>query len=243
MKITQELRAFALELAERRCECTGSNCRHHLRGSRCKNGLRGDDWRVYWRSEKGGATRENLEAWCLKCFANNFEAPRETVALLATEIVGYAELAEEDQRRATTLRSVLRDAAEKTAGERRGRVVLDRRDDDILMEFPTSQDAVDAVRSLRACFHDLAERLRLPTPEICGAIHFGQVTRWRSGLLAGDTVEVMPSVRSLAAAGQVVLTGHAAAEVRGKVELEPIAEDGVTDLPPVDGLWALRLHG
>ena len=87
MKITQELRAFAMEQAGRRCECTGSACRHHLRGGRCKRGLRGDDWKVYWRAESGGANRDNIEAWCPECFANNFVAPSETVALLALNIV------------------------------------------------------------------------------------------------------------------------------------------------------------
>ena len=242
MKITQEVRAFMLDLAERRCECTGGNCRHHLSGSRCKRGLRGDDWRVYWRKEDGGATRENLEAWCLQCFENNFDVPHENVALLATEIAGYAALMEEDQRKAITLKSVLRDAAERAAKERRGRVILDRKEDDILMEFPTCQDAVDALMSLRAGFHDLAERLRLPTPELCGALHYGQVTRWRNGFLAGEAIDTIPKVRSLAADGQIVVTGPAAAPVQGKVELEPIPAPG-GEVVIVDGLWALRIGG
>lgn len=241
MKITQEVRAFALEQAGRRCECTGSNCRHHLRGARCKKGLRGDQWRVFWRTENGGATRENVEAWCLVCFENNFEVPRETVALLATEIVGYAGLLEEDQRKAITLRSVLRDAAERVAKDRRGRVVLERQDDDILMEFPTPQEAVEAARSLRSSFHDLAERLRLPTPELSGAIHCGEVTRWRNGLLAGDAIDVLPSVRSRAGVGQIVLTGPAVEPIRGKVELERVDGQDATGAATIEELWALRL--
>ena len=98
MKITQDVRAFAMEQAGRRCECTGANCRHHLSGARCKRGLRGDQWKVFWRTEDGGLNRENIQAWCLECFANNFEVPREQVALLATEIFGYARLLEEDRR-------------------------------------------------------------------------------------------------------------------------------------------------
>jgi class 3 adenylate cyclase len=242
LKITQEVRAFMLDLAERRCECAGSNCRHHLRGARCKHGLRGDDWRVYWRREDGGVTRGNLEAWCLRCFENNFDVPHETVALLAADIAGYAALLEDDQRKAITLKSVLRDAAERTAKDSRGRVVFDRKDDDILMEFPTSQDAIDAVRSLRTAFHDLAGRLRLPTPELCGALHYGQVTRWRNGMLAGEAMDTIPRVRSLAADGQIVITGPAAAPVQGKVELQPIANSG-GEVDIANGLWTLRIAG
>lgn len=241
MRITQEVRAFAINQAGRRCECTGKNCRHHLRGARCKRGLRGDQWKVYWRSENGGATRDNIEAWCLECFSNNFEAPRETVALLAADIVGYADLMTENRRRAITLKSVLRDAADRVAQGHRGRVVLDRLDDDILVEFPTSGDAVDAAMNIRSGFQELADRLDLPVPELCGAIHFGEVTRWRNGILAGEAVDVTVSVRTIAGLGQIIITGSAAELLKGKVELDPITEAGDVDLPPVGGFWSLRL--
>lgn len=241
MKITQEVRAFAMQQAGRRCECTGANCRHHLRGARCKRGLRGDQWKVYWRSEKGGVTRENIEAWCLDCFSGNFEVPHETVALLALDIAGYAHLIEEEQRRAITLKSVLRDAAERAAKEYRGRLVLDRLDDDVLVEFATSRDAVAAVQSLCSGFREIVLRLDLPVPDLCGAIHSGEVTRWRNGFLAGDAVDVTASVRCIAGVGQIVLTEAAVAPLKGGVELEPMPEPCATELPAVGGMWALRL--
>ncbi|MGD2045370.1 MAG: hypothetical protein PVJ80_08350 [Gemmatimonadota bacterium] len=241
MKITQDVRAFAMEQAGRRCECTGKNCRHHLSGARCKRGLRGDDWKVFWRKEDGGLTRENIEAWCLECFSNNFEVPKESVALLATDIFAYARLLEEDRRRAITLKSVLRDAADRAAQAHHGRLVLDRLDDDVLAEFPTSSEAVQAAQNLRAGFAELAVRLDLPVPDLCGAIHYGEVTRWRNGLLAGEAVSVAASVRCVAELGRIVLTGPAAEAVKGKVELEPMSEQASADLPPVGDLWALRL--
>lgn len=241
MKITHEVRAFAIEQAERRCECTGKNCRHHLRGARCKRGLRGDQWKVFWRVESGGVTRENIEAWCLECFANNFEIPHETVALLAPDVADYARLIEDDPRRAITLKSILHDAAERAAKECRGRVVLDRFDDDVLVEFPTSQDAVDAARALRACFQELASRLDLPVPELSGAIHCGEVTRWRNGLIAGTAVEVTERIRGLAQVGQIVLTEPAVAPIRETVEVEPMADDAVEELPSISTIWTLRL--
>lgn len=236
MQITQEVRAFALEQANRRCECTGEQCRHHLRGGRCKRGLRGDEWKVFWQTEDGGVTRDNIQAWCPECFANNFEAPREMVALLALDIVGYHRLVEEDHRKATTLKSVLRDVAKRCAEERHGRLVFDRLDDDILAEFQKTRDAIKAARGLRAGFRDMALRLDLPIADLSGAIHSGEVTRWRNGLLVGDAVEVMTSIRSLAGADQIVLTETAVGPVRGKIELEPIAQDDASG--PV---WTMSL--
>jgi len=230
-----------MEQAGRRCECTGSGCRHHLPAARCKRGLRGDQWKVYWRKQGGGATRNNIEAWCLECFANNFEVPRETVALLAPDIADYARLIEEDQRKAITLRSVLRDAAERAAGRCRGRLVLDRLDDDVLIEFAESVDAIQAAQTLGSDFRDIAIRLDLPTPKLCCAIHCGEVTRWRNGLLVGDAVEVAARVRSMASEGQLLLTGDAVAPMRGKIELEPISDDVAAKLPSVGGIWALPL--
>jgi class 3 adenylate cyclase len=241
VKITQDVRAFAMEQAGRRCECSGKNCRHHLSGARCKRGLRGDEWKVYWRSENGGATRGNIEAWCLPCFANNYEAPRETVALLASEIVGYAHLADEDERRAITLKSVLRDMAARAAEEYRGRLVFDRLDDDILAEFPTSKDAVNAVMSLCSRFREMVLRLDLPVPDLSGAIHCGEVTRWRNGLLAGEAVDLMASMRTIAGVGQIVLTEPAVGPVRGMVELEPVPVDSTPESPEFEGMWSMRL--
>jgi class 3 adenylate cyclase len=240
MRITQEVRAFAIEQAGRRCECTGKDCRHHLRGARCKRGLRGDQWKVFWRTESGGATRDNIEAWCLECFANNFAVPRETVALFASDVVDYARLIEEDHWRAITMRSILRDAAVRVSSEHNGRAVLGRRDDDVLMEFPTSQDAVETARHLSCRFQEVVARLGLPIPELCGAIHCGEVTRWRNGLLAGDAVELTTTVRDIAGVGQVLLTEPAAAPLRGTIDLEPITADAASELSP-GGIWALRL--
>lgn len=240
MRITPEVRAFAMEQAGRRCECAGADCRHHRKNARCKRGLRGDQWKVFWKSESGGLTRENIQAWCLECFSNNYEAPKETVALLAAEVAGYARLIEEDRRRAITLKSVLRDAAARAAKQHRGRMVLDRLDDDVLVEFPTSPHALEAARSLSVGFQEIAQRLDLTVPGISGAIHCGEVTRWRNGFLRGDAVEITMSVRSAAGLGRLVLTEPAAESLRGTVELEELSPDVAAELP-VSGIWTVQL--
>ena len=241
MKITAEVRAQVMEQAGRRCECTGKNCRHHLSGARCKRGLRGDDWKIYWRKEHGGVTPDNVAAWCLECFGNNFTAPQEKIALLAADIAGYHELMEEDRRRAITLKSVLRDAATREAAKHKGRMVLDRLDDDILVEFPASRDAVDAAKGLGPSFQELALRLDLPVPALSGAIHYGDVTRWRNGILAGEGVDITTSLRKIAGPGQIVLTEPAVSPLKGKIDVEPIAEAVAPELSTLGGIWGLRL--
>ena len=195
---------------------------------------------MYWKSESGGLTRGNIQAWCLECFANNYEAPRETVALLAAEVAGYARLIEEDRRRAITLKSVLRDAADRAAKQHRGRMVLDRLDDDVLLEFPSSPHALEAARSISVGFQEIAQRLDLAVPGISGAIHCGEVTRWRNGFLRGDAVEVAMSVRSVAGLGRLVLTESAAAPLKGTIELEQLPPDAAAELP-VGGIWLVQL--
>ncbi len=196
---------------------------------------------MFWRAEDGGTGPDNIEAWCIECFANNFDVPRETVALLALDLVDYARLLEEHRRRAITLKSVLRDAAERSAGAHSGRIVFDRLDDDVLLEFPTSGAAVDAVRDLGPRFRELAGQLDLDAPQIRGAIHFGKVTRWRSGLLVGEAVEVTMNIRRVAGSNQVLLTEPAASPLTGKVELVPLGNELGDELLPVGGIWGFAL--
>lgn len=239
MKITPEVRAMAMDWAGRRCECTGDGCRHHLKGARCKRGLRGDDWKVYWRSEDGGASRENVQAWCLECFGNNFDVPREMVALFTADIASFARLKEADYRRAITLKSVLRDVAERAATRVRGRMVLDRLDDDVLLEFSTTREAVDAARTIHADFMEMVERLDLPATPMCGAIHCGEVSRWRNGMLVGEAVDIAMSARGAANPGQVVVTEPAAKPMAGTVDLRH--EETEADDPDAQPIWVLEL--
>lgn len=241
MKITPEVRAFAMDQAGRRCECTGENCRHHLRGARCKRGLRGDQWKVFWHSENGGATRDNIEAWCLDCFDNNFEAPRESVALLSLDIAGYLQLIEEDEWMAVTLRSALHDAARRAARKHGGDVVLSRAEDDVLLKFATSPEALEAARGVCFGFKEIVSRLNLGVPGLRAAIHYGEVTPWRNGLVVGDAVHITTSVRNLATQGQIVITEPAAAPLEESVELEPIEAELGNQVPAVGRIQALRL--
>ena len=196
---------------------------------------------MFWRSEDGGLTRENIEAWCLECFDNNFEIPRETVALLCMDLVDYRSLKRKNRRQAITLKSVLRDVAERAANGNKGRMVLDRIDDDILVEFPKGRHALHAVQALHPAFRDLAVRLKLPVPDVRGAIHFGEVTRWRNGLLVGEAVEVAARAADLAPEGRVVVTGPAVPMIRIGIELQRVDDIPADELDSEVELWAIEL--
>ena len=120
-------------------------------------------------------------------------------------------------------------------------MVLDRLDDEVLVEFPTCGDAIKAAQSLRSGFQEITKRLDLPAPELCGAIHCGEVTRWRSGLLAGDAVGIATTVKGAAGVGEIMLTGPAFATVQKGVEVEPLDAERAAGLPAVGDLWVLRL--
>lgn len=235
-RITEELRARTRERAGGRCECEGSNCRHHRSEARCKNGLRTDDWKIYWHSEKAGDDPGNLEAWCLTCFGNNFEVPTHQVTLLRSELADRYAIEEEDPRQAVTLRSVLRDAGVSLASERGGQVVETVRDD-LLIEFALPEDALQAARDLQARFHEHAAKLELPDVPLSSGIHAGAVRKSRTGDVFGDALSIASLVERLATAGQVVISDPVARALGTRVTLEGLGPlpsrdengDGVTD--------------
>jgi class 3 adenylate cyclase len=237
--ITEEIRTLARERAGRRCECTGPSCRHHLAGARCKRGLRDDQWKVYWKSERGGTGPENIRAWCLDCFANNFTVPTTTATILRSGIPSYDDLTEDEQRRVGTLHAVLRDAAERVARAKKGRL-LESETDDVWLEFANSRRAVAAALELGPSFHKRARKLRLPTPGLCSGIHRGEIVRMRTGKVVGEAVDVAGEIRKSARAGQIVVSRPAADELGRRVKLEPLGERSLGEPPQPLSCWVVR---
>ena len=238
-RITEEARAHARAQAEGRCECQEANCRHHRAGARCPRGLRGDRWKVYWRSENGGIARENIEAWCQECFKNNFTVPTSTVTILCSGISGYGGLVDDDRRKALTLTSVFRDAADRVADDKQGRL-LRTVTAEVWLEFPNSAVAMDAARDLETQFHEYSRRLNLPAPRVCSGIHCAEVTRSRTGDFVGDTLPVAALVKGAAEAGQIVVSASVAEQLDRRIQLDELG-DRVLDLPRPLSCWAVRL--
>jgi class 3 adenylate cyclase len=239
LEITEQVRELARERASGRCECTGSACRHHLAGARCKRGLRGEEWKVYWKSERGGTARGNLDAWCLECFANNFTVPTTTVTILRSGIFGYDELEGDELRRASTLKAVLRDAAARVARAKKGRLV-ENDADDVWLEFSKSSRAVAAALDLQPRFHKRARKLKLSTPALCSGIHRGEVVRSRSGVLVGEAVSVAAKVKACAHSGQIVISRTAAEELGRRVKLDPLGDHTFEELPQPLSCWVVQ---
>lgn len=238
-KITSELRESVRTRAGGRCECEGTNCRHHRNGSRCKRGLRGDEWKVYWHSEKAEDDPKNLEGWCLECFENNFTVPTHQVTLVRAEVADYTALAEEDPRRAVTLRAVLRDAGGTLAEERRGRV-LDMIPDELWMEFSRPAEALNAARSLERRFHQYAAKLSLPAVPLCSGIHTGEIRRSRSGVIFGDALTIASMLERVASAGQIVISDSVAGALGTRVTLEGLGPLPSDELAEPMSAWVVR---
>jgi len=239
VKITDEVRAHARRLAGGRCECTGDRCRHHLRGARCKRGLRGKGWKVFWRSEAEGITRDNISAWCLECFQNNFTVPTSLVTLLRSDIFGYARLASENRRRALTLMSVLKDTADRIGQERQGRLV-DTSTDEVCLEFDHAARAVEAALQLQPRFHEGALKLNLPTPDLCCGLHRGEIVRSRAGDVYGDAVDLSEEVKRIADPGLVVVSGTVAEELGTLVTLEDLGDRPLGGSGELLHCWVVR---
>ena len=176
----------------------------------------------------------------VRCFANNFTVPTSNVTILRCEIAGYHELAEENQRRALTLMSVLRDSADRVADATKGRL-LKSVTDEIWMEFPKGTLAVEAAIALQPRFHENAVKLSLPTPALCTGIHCGEVTRSRTGDVFGDPLAIASMIRRLADAGQIVVSEPVAEQLGRKVELDDLGEISDEDLAEPVSIWAVRV--
>ncbi|MEM7415275.1 MAG: hypothetical protein AAF389_07250 [Gemmatimonadota bacterium] len=238
-KITDELRERVRQRADNRCECQGSACRHHRRGARCKRGLRGDQWKIFWHSEKAGDDPNNLEAWCLDCFANNFTIPTHEVTLLRSDLASEWAFRPAEPRKVVTLRSVLRDTGSSLAVTQNGRV-LDSIPDELWIEFATPEDALDAARTLQSRFHIQAARLNLPEVPLCSGIHTGQVRKSRTGEMFGEALAVAAMLEGVASAGQIVISDPVAGHFGTRVTLDRLGPQSTEELDEPVGCWVVR---
>ncbi len=148
------------------------------------------------------------------------ESPTHIAAILFSDIVGYTRLTGEEQKTALTVMSVFHKAADRVARENRGRLVKTVADE-VVLEFKDVQNAVMAASDLLDEFHESAEKLDMPTPELRTGVHFGEVTRAQDGDLFGDTVNIASRLQGIAEPGQIVLSAAVAEQV-SDFELEPL---------------------
>ena len=137
------------------------------------------------------------------------EAPvRRLAAIMFTDVVGYTELTERDERRAVRARdrhrAILRPLVKQFEGE-----LLETPGDESLSTFPSALLAVDCALAVQAALRDDADlRLRI-------GIHLGDVMR-RDGELFGEGVNLAARIRPLADPGGVCVSDAVWQQVRNR---------------------------
>jgi TolB-like protein/class 3 adenylate cyclase len=146
------------------------------------------------------------------------EAERKLAAILSADVVGYSRLMAEDE--AGTIRTVTayREQIATLVREHRGRVVDSPRDN-LLAEFPTALDAVQAAveiqRVIGARNADLPAERRM---EFRIGVHLGDVAI-EGGRIYGDGVNIAARLEGIAEAGGICTSATVYEQVERKLDL------------------------
>ena len=144
---------------------------------------------------------------------------RRLAAILAADVVGYAQLMERDEGRTLSrLKALRRELIDPLVTENRGRVVK-LMGDGSLVEFAS---VVDAVRCALLIQESVAER-EATTAEAEGlrfriGVNLGDVICEADGDLYGDCVNVAARLQQLAEPGGVIVSGTAYDHLAGKLD-------------------------
>lgn len=169
---------------------------------------------------------------------------RRLAAILSADAVGYSRLMADDQaatvRVITSYRSVIADLI----GEHRGRVV-DAPGDNVLAEFPTALDAVEAGIEIQRVLD--ARNLGLPENRRMRfriGVHLGDITV-ESGRVYGDGVNVAARIEALAEPGGMCITGAVQEQLRQQRQLvcEDLGEQALKNIPVPVRIFRVRFDG
>ena len=157
---------------------------------------------------------------------------RRLAAILSADVVGYSRLMAADEQ--ATVRSITayRTEISNLVGDHRGRVV-DATGDNVLAEFPTALDAVEAAVEIQAVLK--ARNERLPDDrrmEFRIGVHMGDVTV-EDERIYGDGVNIAARLQGLAEPGGICISGAVHEQVRSKLRLayDDLGEQSVKNMP------------
>jgi len=143
---------------------------------------------------------------------------RRLSAILSADVVGYSRLMAEDEQATVRIITAYRNEISNLVGDHRGRVV-DATGDNVLAEFPTALDAVEAAveiqRVLRARNEGLAEDRQM---EFRIGVHMGDVTV-EGERIYGDGVNIAARLQGLAEPGWICVSGAVHEQVKSKLGL------------------------
>jgi adenylate cyclase len=157
---------------------------------------------------------------------------RKLTAILSADVAGFSRLMGEDE--ATTVRTLgtCRNLVADVIAKHRGRVV-DMPGDNVLAEFASAVDAVQAAAAMQAqlteCNAALPEPRRM-TFRI--GVNLGDVIE-EEGRIYGDGVNIAARIEALAEPGGICVSGKVHDEVRRKLDLafEDLGEQELKNIP------------
>jgi adenylate cyclase len=157
---------------------------------------------------------------------------RRLAAILSADAVGYSRLMADDEQATIRTITAYRKAIGDLVEEHRGRVV-DSPGDNLLAEFPTDLDAVQAAieiqKVLKVRNEALPEDRRM---EFRIGVHLGDVSV-QEGRLYGDGVNIAARLEGLAEPGGICISGTAYDVAHGRLDLgfEDLGEQEVKNIP------------
>ena len=165
---------------------------------------------------------------------------RRLAAILSADVAGYSRLMGEDELATVRALSESRDLIGAVIAGHRGRVV-DMPGDNILAEFASAIDAVEAALAMQK---DLAARnAALPENRRMAfrvGVNLGDIVS-EGGRIYGDGVNVAARVESLAEAGGICVSGKVHEEVRRKLALgfEDLGEHELKNIASRVRVWRI----
>jgi adenylate cyclase len=143
---------------------------------------------------------------------------RKLAAILSADVAGFSRLMGEDEAATVRTLSTCRDLVAEVIAKHRGRVV-DMPGDNILAEFASAVDAVEAAVAMQtqlvACNSGLPEQRRM---SFRVGVNLGDVIE-EDGRVYGDGVNIAARIEALAETGGICVSGKVYEEVGRKLDL------------------------
>ena len=150
------------------------------------------------------------------------EVNRKLAAILSADVVGYGKLMADDEAATVETLKKYRAAIARVVERRKGRVV-NAPGDNILAEFPSAVEAVQAAveiqQSIRGRNVELAPERRM---EFRVGINLGDVIEEDDGTIYGDGVNIAARMEALAEDGGICISSTVYDAVEGKLDLASI---------------------
>jgi adenylate cyclase len=176
--------------------------------------------------------------------AHSEQIERRLAAVLSADVAGYSRLMSEDEVGTVRLLTEYRAAITAAVAARRGRIV-DMPGDNVLAEFGSALDAVEAAQAMQ---RELGERnARLPENRRMAfriGVNLGEITT-EGGRIYGDGVNIAARVESLAPPGGICVSGKVYEEVGRKLgaAFEDLGEHALKNIAAPVRVWRVADAG